>query len=123
VLSCLQFASLCRKSIRTKWSNSTVKASVGKMSPLTIGASLPAEVEKHMDGEMQCFIYLRECKIWYLTTVDCFFLMYALFDGVVDSRETMPLRGSSSSQSFGLMPHVSQIHLNYEVIKNQLRTT
>jgi hypothetical protein len=34
-----------------------------------------------------------------------------------------PLRGSSSSQSSGLRPRVSEIHLNYEVMKNQLRTT
>jgi hypothetical protein len=32
MLSRLQFASLCRKSIRKKWSNDTVKASTGRMS-------------------------------------------------------------------------------------------
>jgi hypothetical protein len=51
------------------------------------------------------------------------FLRYALFDGVVDSREAMLSRGSSSSQSSGLTSFVSQIPLNYEVMKNQLRTT
>jgi hypothetical protein len=35
----------------------------------------------------------------------------------------MTPRGSSSSQSFGLTPHVSQINLNYERMKNQLRAT
>jgi hypothetical protein len=35
----------------------------------------------------------------------------------------MPLRQTSSSTSSGLMPHVSQIHLNYETMKNQLRMT
>jgi hypothetical protein len=42
---------------------------------------------------------------------------------VVDSLEVMPLRGSSSSQSSGLTPRVSQIHLNYEAMENQFRTT
>jgi hypothetical protein len=46
-----------------------------------------------------------------------------LFDGVVDSRETMPPRGSLSSQSSSIMPRVSQIHLNYESKENQLRAT
>jgi hypothetical protein len=35
----------------------------------------------------------------------------------------MPPRGSSSSQSSGITPCVSQIHLNYEAMKNQLRAT
>jgi hypothetical protein len=48
--------SLCRKSIRTKWSNGTMKASTGRTSPLTARPSMPAEVEKHMDGEMRCFV-------------------------------------------------------------------
>jgi hypothetical protein len=30
-------------------------------------------------------------------------------------------RGSSSSESFGLTPRVSQIHLNYEAMKYHLR--
>jgi hypothetical protein len=98
-----------------------VKASTSRTSPLTVGASMPTEAEKHMDSEMQCFVYLCECEIWYLTIVDCF-LRYALFDGVVDSREAMPPRGSSSSQSSGLTPRVSQIHLNYVVMENQIRT-
>jgi hypothetical protein len=59
-----------------------------------------------------------------LTTVDCFFIeKIALFDGVLDSREAMPPRRSSSSTSSSLTAHVSQIHLNYESMKNQLRTT
>jgi hypothetical protein len=49
--------------------------------------------------------------------------MFALFNGVLDSREAMPSRRSSSSTSSGLTPHVSQIHLNYESMENQLRTT
>jgi hypothetical protein len=40
---------------------------------------------------------------------------------VLDSREAMPPRQSSSPTSSGLMPRVSQIHLNYEVMENQLR--
>jgi capsule polysaccharide export protein KpsE/RkpR len=35
----------------------------------------------------------------------------------------MSSRGSSSSQSSGLTPHVSHIHLNYEAMENQLRMT
>jgi hypothetical protein len=38
-------------------------------------------------------------------------------------QEAIPPRGSSSSQPSGLTPRVSQIHLNYEAMKNQLRTT
>jgi hypothetical protein len=34
----------------------------------------------------------------------------------------MPPRGSSLSQPSGIMPHISQIHLNYEVMENHLRT-
>jgi hypothetical protein len=33
----------------------------------------------------------------------------------------MPLRRSSSSTFSSLMPRVSQIHLNYETMKNYLR--
>jgi hypothetical protein len=50
------------------------------------------------------------------------FLRIALFDGMLDSREAMPPRRNSSSTSSGLMPHVSQIHLNYEAMENQLKT-
>jgi hypothetical protein len=57
-----------------------------------------------------------------LTTVDCFFCRFALFDGVLDSREGMSSRRSSSSTSFGLTPRVSQIHLNYELMQNELRS-
>jgi hypothetical protein len=35
----------------------------------------------------------------------------------------MPLRESSSSQSSGIMPRVSQIHENYEAMENQLKMT
>jgi hypothetical protein len=41
---------------------------------------------------------------------------------VLDSGEAMSLRGSSSSYSSGITPRVSQIHLNYEVMENHLRT-
>jgi hypothetical protein len=58
-----------------------------------------------------------------LITVDCFLWRFAQFDGVLDSRKAMPLWQSSSSMSSGLMPHASQIHLNNEMMKNQLRTT
>jgi hypothetical protein len=51
-----------------------------------------------------------------------FFGRFALFDGVLDSREAMPPRRSSPSTSSGCTPRVSQIHLNYEAMKNDLRT-
>jgi hypothetical protein len=35
----------------------------------------------------------------------------------------MPPRQSLSSSSSGLMPHVSQIHLNYESMQDELRET
>jgi hypothetical protein len=35
----------------------------------------------------------------------------------------MPPRGSSSSQSSGITPRISQIHLNYEAMENQLKAT
>jgi hypothetical protein len=72
------------------------------------------------------------CSLWFnfvnvryrtLLLLITFFCRYALFDGVVDSRETMPSRGSSSSQSSDITPCVSQIHLNYEAMENQLRAT
>jgi hypothetical protein len=56
VLSHLQFPSLYRKSIRTKYSNGTVKALTGRTSPLTDKLFMPAWAEKHMDGEMRSFV-------------------------------------------------------------------
>jgi hypothetical protein len=56
MLSHLQFASLCRKNIRIEWSNGMVKASTGRMSPLTVKLSMPTEAEKHVDTEMQYFV-------------------------------------------------------------------
>jgi hypothetical protein len=58
-----------------------------------------------------------------LTTIDYFFGRFALFYGVLDSREAVLLRRSSSSTSSGLTPRVSQIHLNYEAMENDLKTT
>jgi hypothetical protein len=56
VLSHLKFT--CRKSIRKKWLNNTVKASTGRTSPLTVGPSMPTEAEKHMDGEIDAVFCL-----------------------------------------------------------------
>jgi hypothetical protein len=91
---------------------------------LTVGSSMTVEVEKHMDGEIDALFSLTLLMqdTIPLTTIDCFFGRFALFDGVLDSTETMPPRRSSSSTSFGLMPHVSQIHLNYETMEIDLRT-
>jgi hypothetical protein len=52
--------------------------------------------------------------------VDCF-LRFALFDGVLDSKVVMQSGRISLSPSSGLTSHVSQIHLNYESMENQLR--
>jgi hypothetical protein len=51
------------------------------------------------------------------------FSFFEGFDGVVDSREAMSPRGSSSSQSSSFMPRVSQINLKYERMENQFRAT
>jgi hypothetical protein len=40
---------------------------------------------------------------------------------VLDSREAMPLRRSLSSTSSGLTPCVSQLHLNYKSMQDELR--
>jgi hypothetical protein len=123
VLSRLQFSSLYRKSIRKKWSNNMEKTSTERRSLLMARPSMPMEVEKHMDGEIDTVFHLT-LWMWDMvppTTVDCFFWRYALFDGVLDSREVILPRGSLSSQSSGLTSHVSQIHLTYEAMENQLR--
>jgi hypothetical protein len=57
------------------------------------------------------------------TTIDCFFKRFALFDGVLDSKKAMPPRRSLLSTSSSLMFRVTQIHLNYELMENQLRMT
>jgi hypothetical protein len=103
----------------------TAKTSTMRRSPLTTESSMAVEVEKHMDGEIDALFYLTLLIIdtMPLTTVDCFFGMFALFDGVLDSREAMLPRQSSSSTSSGLMPRVSQIHLNYEAMENDPGTT
>jgi hypothetical protein len=51
-----------------------------------------------------------------------FFGRLALFDGALDSKEAMTPRRSSSSTSSCLTPRISQIHLNYETMENDLRT-
>jgi hypothetical protein len=40
---------------------------------------------------------------------------------VLDSKEAMPPRRSSSSMSSSLTPRVSQMHLNYESMQDELR--
>jgi hypothetical protein len=49
--------------------------------------------------------------------------VYDLFDGMVDLREAMSSKGSSSQSSSGLMPRVSQIHLDYDRVEEQLIAT
>jgi hypothetical protein len=83
VLSRLQFASLCTKSIRKKWSKNTVKASTMRRSPLTVGPSMIAEAEKHMDGEINTLFCLT---LWMrdtipLTIVDCFLKVCSIWWG------------------------------------------
>jgi hypothetical protein len=101
------------------------KTSTMRRNALTAGPSMTAEAEKHMDGEINALFSL---SLWMqhmvpLTTADCFFWRFALFDGVLDSREAMPPRQSSSSTSSSLMPRVSQVHLNYESMQSELRLT
>jgi hypothetical protein len=89
VLSPLQFASPCRKSIRKKWWKHTAKASTTRRSPLTAGPSMTAEVEKHMDSEINALfsltLWMRDTNL--LLLLIAFFWRFALFDGVLDSRE------------------------------------
>jgi hypothetical protein len=124
MLSRLQFASPCKKSIRKKWSKNTTKTSTTRRSQFMVGSSMTAEAKKYMDGEIDALFYLT---LWMwdtipLTNVDCFFWRFALFDGVLDSREAMSPRQSSSSTSSSLTSRVSQIHLNYELMQNELRS-
>jgi hypothetical protein len=58
MLSRLQFVSLCRKSIKKKWSKNTANASTTRRSPLMIGLSMIAEAKKHMDGEIDALFCL-----------------------------------------------------------------
>jgi hypothetical protein len=76
VLSHLQFASPCRKSIRNKWWKNMAKASTMRRSSLKVGPSMTAEAEKHTDGEINALFSLT---LWMwdmvsLTIVDCLFL-------------------------------------------------
>jgi hypothetical protein len=102
----------------------TVKTSTTRRSPLMVGSSMTAEVKKHMDGGIDALfsLTLSMRDTVPLTTIDYFFGRFALFDGVLDSREAMPLRWSSSSTPSSLTPHVSKIHLNYEAMENDLKT-
>jgi hypothetical protein len=75
VLSHLQFTFSCRKSIRKKWSKNTAKTSTMRRSPLTVGLSMIAEAEKHMDGEIDALFSLTLLMrdMVPLTTIDYFF--------------------------------------------------
>jgi hypothetical protein len=54
-------------------------------------------------------------------TLFLFFKMYALFDGVVDLREASSSKGSPFQSSFGLTPHISQKHMDYSRMQEELR--
>jgi hypothetical protein len=58
VLSRLQFSSLCRNSIRKKWSKNMSKGSTTRRIPLTTELSMTVEVEKNMDGEIDALFFL-----------------------------------------------------------------
>jgi hypothetical protein len=95
-----------------------------RTSPLMAKPSMIAETEKHMDGEIDAiFFLLCEYEIHYLLLLLIVFFRFALFDGVLDFREAIPSRRSSSPTSSGLTLRVSQIHLNYESMQNELRST
>jgi hypothetical protein len=55
------------------------------------------------------------------TKLVCFNLRCALFNGVVESRESMSLKGSSPQSSSSVMPHSSKIHLDYSMVEQELR--
>jgi hypothetical protein len=75
MLSYLQFASPCRKSIRKKWSKNMMKTSTARRSPLMAGSSMAAEAEKHTDDEINVLFSLTLLMqdMVPLTVVDCFF--------------------------------------------------
>jgi hypothetical protein len=100
-----------------------VKALNGRTSPLAARLPIPMEAKKHMDGGMQSIVltlWMRDMGPYYYSLL---FWRYALFDGVVESREAMPSKGSSSQYSSGLTPHVPQIHLEYGKVEEHLRVT
>jgi hypothetical protein len=68
-----------------------MKTSTTRRSPLTVGSSMTAEAEKHMDGEIDTLFSLTLLMqdTVPLTTIDYFFGRFALFDGVLDSREAV----------------------------------
>jgi hypothetical protein len=49
-----------------------MKASTWRTSPLMARLSMPTDVEKHMDGEMQPIVLLCECMIRDITIIVCF---------------------------------------------------
>jgi hypothetical protein len=121
VLSHLQFASPCRKSIRKKW----WRLQLLGVAHWPLGHLWQRRWKSTWTvRSMHCFLQLCECEIRYLLLLLIgFFWRFALFDGVLDSREAMPSRWSSSSKSSDLMPRVSQMHLNYESMQDELRET
>jgi hypothetical protein len=62
--------------------------------------------------------YFVNTRYMTLLLLFAFLKRYAMFNGVVDSREAISSRGSSLSQSSGLTSHVSLIHLNYKRMEN-----
>jgi hypothetical protein len=123
VLLHLQFVSPCRKSIRKKWWKTWQMLQLWWGAHWQSGHLWQRRRKKHMDGEIDVLFSLT---LWMqdtvpLTTVDCLFWRFALFDGVLDSREAMPPRWSSSSMSSALTPRVSQMNLNYQSMQDELR--
>jgi hypothetical protein len=70
-------------------------------------------------GHLDAVYYFNFVNARYMTLLLFFFLFlrYALFNGMVDSREAMSSKGSSSQSSCGLAPCVSQIHLDYDRVE------
>jgi hypothetical protein len=99
-----------------------VKTSTSRVSPLTAKLPMAVGAEKHMDVEIRFLSNFVNARYDILPMLIAF-LRYALFDGMVDSGEAMSSKGSSSFQSSDIMPRVSQINLNYEVMENQLKAT
>jgi hypothetical protein len=67
------------------------------------------------------YFYLCECDVWNLTLNLCFLWRYAIFDGVIDTREARPLRESSSRSSSGASERLFQRGIELLPMQEKLR--
>ena len=71
-----------------------------------------------------CFSnFVNENYYSLLIFITKFFLRFAMFPGVLDSREARPSRGSSSQSSPSFSPRISQRDLQVQKMEEQLKQT